>query len=175
MTIAERLSRGKRVGTGQGSEMGVEAAGLQGLRRKVPRDGILIAILVLASTGSFGLGVMAGQEGSRGGGGEKVSIQGSSAAASAPAAATDADVSQKNPAVGSSDTKSEEPDAGAKKPSVPSGASGGQYVASKTGTKYYLPWCGTAKRIKDDNKVWFASKAEAEAAGYEPAKNCKGI
>jgi hypothetical protein len=52
---------------------------------------------------------------------------------------------------------------------------GGQYVASKSGTKYYLPWCGTVARIKDENKVWFQTKAEAEAAGYGPAANCKGL
>lgn len=49
------------------------------------------------------------------------------------------------------------------------------YVASKTGTKYHLPWCSGAQRIKEENKVWFATKAAAEAAGYEPAANCKGI
>lgn len=51
----------------------------------------------------------------------------------------------------------------------------GQYVASKTGTKYYLPSCATAKRIKDENKVWFATKAAAEAAGYQPSTTCKGL
>jgi len=51
----------------------------------------------------------------------------------------------------------------------------GSYVASKSGTKYHLPWCGSAKQIKDSNKIWFQSKAEAEAAGYTPAANCKGI
>jgi hypothetical protein len=51
----------------------------------------------------------------------------------------------------------------------------GNYVAAKTGTKYYLPTCATAKRIKDTNKVWFATKAQAEAAGYQAASNCKGL
>ena len=51
----------------------------------------------------------------------------------------------------------------------------GSYVASKSGTKYYLPWCGGVKRIKDENKVWFKTKDEAEGAGYSPAANCKGI
>ncbi len=50
-----------------------------------------------------------------------------------------------------------------------------QYVASKNGTKYHLPWCVGAKQIKEENKVWFNSKAEAEKAGYTPAGNCKGI
>ncbi len=51
----------------------------------------------------------------------------------------------------------------------------GAYVASKTGAVYHLPWCSGAKRIKEENKIWFASKEEAEQAGYRPAANCKGI
>lgn len=49
------------------------------------------------------------------------------------------------------------------------------YVASINGTKYYLPTCGSAGRIKEENKIWFATKEEAELAGYEPAANCPGI
>jgi hypothetical protein len=49
------------------------------------------------------------------------------------------------------------------------------YVASKTGAKYHLPWCAGAQAIKEENKLWFATKEEAEAAGYQPAGNCKGI
>lgn len=58
-----------------------------------------------------------------------------------------------------------------------SGASpaAGTYVASKGGTKYHLPWCSGAQRIKEENKIFFATKTEAEAAGYTPASNCKGI
>lgn len=51
----------------------------------------------------------------------------------------------------------------------------GAYVASKGGKKYHLPWCSGAKRISDENKVWFKDKASAEAAGYTPASNCPGI
>ena len=57
-------------------------------------------------------------------------------------------------------------------PSVPSL---GSYVASKKSDKYHLPWCSGAQRISEENKVWFASKEEAEAAGYAPAGNCPGI
>lgn len=61
-------------------------------------------------------------------------------------------------------------------PSVPRGGEEkGAYVGSKNGKTYHLPWCSGAKRIKDENKVWFTSKVEAEAAGYAPAGNCKGI
>jgi hypothetical protein len=50
-----------------------------------------------------------------------------------------------------------------------------KYVASKNGTKYHLPWCTGAKQINEENKIWFATKEEAEKAGYTPASNCKGI
>ncbi len=51
----------------------------------------------------------------------------------------------------------------------------GRYVASRNGTKYHLPWCDSAKRIKEENKIWFDSKQAAEAAGYTPAATCPGI
>ncbi len=65
--------------------------------------------------------------------------------------------------------------AGAAKAQAPAPAAQGPYVASKNGTKYYLPSCSGAKRIKEENKVYFASKALAVAAGYEPALNCPGL
>jgi Metal binding domain of Ada len=49
------------------------------------------------------------------------------------------------------------------------------YVASKSGSVYHLPWCSGAKRIKEANKVFFDTKEAAEAAGYRPASNCKGL
>ena len=51
----------------------------------------------------------------------------------------------------------------------------GGFVASKNGTKYYIPTCGGASRIKEENKIWFTTKAEAEKAGYGPAANCPGL
>jgi hypothetical protein len=56
-----------------------------------------------------------------------------------------------------------------------SASEAGNYVASKNGTKYYLPSCAGASQISDANKVWFASEADAEAAGYTRATNCKGL
>lgn len=62
-------------------------------------------------------------------------------------------------------------------PAAAAGASAGEgaYVASKSGTKYYLPSCSGASRIKEENKVWFATLAEAQAAGYTAAANCPGL
>ena len=47
------------------------------------------------------------------------------------------------------------------------------FVASKKGTKYHLSTCPGVKQIKEDNKVYFSSEAEAKASGYSRAKNCK--
>lgn len=49
------------------------------------------------------------------------------------------------------------------------------YVAAISGTKYYVPTCSGASRIKEENKVWFDTKEDAELAGYGPAANCEGI
>lgn len=67
--------------------------------------------------------------------------------------------------------------AGVAAAAAPQAAPAGQgaYVASKSGTKYYLPGCSGAARIKEENKVWFVSSAAAEAAGYGKAANCPGL
>ena len=51
----------------------------------------------------------------------------------------------------------------------------GQYVASKNGTSYHFPWCPGAQKIKEENKIWFQTKKEAESGGYKPAGNCPGL
>ncbi len=51
----------------------------------------------------------------------------------------------------------------------------GEVVASKSGSKYHFPWCSGAKSIKPENLITFGSIEEARKAGYEPAKNCKGL
>jgi hypothetical protein len=51
----------------------------------------------------------------------------------------------------------------------------GEVVASKQGSKYFLPTCSGAKVITAKNLITFASAAEAEKAGYTPAGNCKGL
>ena len=48
-------------------------------------------------------------------------------------------------------------------------------VASKTGTKYYFPWCSGVSKISEKNKVWFDSYSSAQAAGLTPAANCPNL
>ncbi len=47
------------------------------------------------------------------------------------------------------------------------------FVASKNGKLYYPASCTGAKRIKEENRVWFESTSDAEKAGYEFASSCK--
>lgn len=55
---------------------------------------------------------------------------------------------------------------------VPIGDAG--YVASKTGSTYFFPWCAVAQKINPENKVYFETREDAERAGYR-AGNCKGL
>ncbi len=54
-------------------------------------------------------------------------------------------------------------------------AIGGLVVASRSGSAYHFPWCPGAETMAERNKVWFKSEEAARAAGYAPAKNCKGL
>ena len=49
------------------------------------------------------------------------------------------------------------------------------FVASKNGTKYHYIWCPGAQSIKEENKIYFSTKEEAERSGYQPASNCPGL
>lgn len=104
---------------------------------RVPRDAFIIAIIVLASSLSFGLGYLAGVDAR-----EMSEISFETSPSVSPFAST---------------------------------TTAGQVVASKTGTKYYLPTCTGADRISATNKVWFVSATAAEKAGYTPAANCAGL
>lgn len=48
-------------------------------------------------------------------------------------------------------------------------------VGSRNSDIYYYTWCSGAKRIKQENKIYFSSKQEAEKAGYKSAGNCEGL
>lgn len=49
------------------------------------------------------------------------------------------------------------------------------YVGSKQSSVYHYPWCPGAQRIKEENKIWFSSRIEAQKAGFRPAANCEGL
>jgi len=47
------------------------------------------------------------------------------------------------------------------------------YVASKNSNLYYNINCSGAKRIKEENKIWFSNRKEAEKSGFNLATSCK--
>ncbi|TRZ78284.1 hypothetical protein D4R87_01075 [bacterium] len=49
----------------------------------------------------------------------------------------------------------------------------GMFIASKNSDIYHLWTCSSVDRIKDDNKIWFDTKEEAEETGREMANDCR--
>lgn len=49
----------------------------------------------------------------------------------------------------------------------------GNYFASNRGQKYYPVGCSAGKTIKQENRIYFATSAEAEKAGYTLSSSCK--
>lgn len=128
------------------------------LSARIPADMLVILVLLLSSTLAFGLGVLAGKDMAKESGKDGFWIE------TLPKEAVE---EGGGPAAALSAVVKSEP--------APVGKASGTYLASKNGTKYYLPSCGGSKRIKEENKIWFDTKAEAEAAGYGPAANCPGL
>lgn len=47
------------------------------------------------------------------------------------------------------------------------------FFASKKGSKYYSLSCSGGKTIKEENRVYFDTREEAEGAGYELSNSCR--
>lgn len=109
-----------------------------------------VIVVILVGTASFGLGRMSAVENA------KTTFEISGLPLSKEAKSQDAPAS----------TSSESADKTAGQATL---------VGSKNGSKYYFLWCSGAERILEQNRVWFKSVAEARAAGYSPAANCKGL
>ncbi len=124
----------------------------------LPPHTAVVLTLVLSSTASFGLGVLAGRD------------------MAAPGALVPVRAGQGGLEVLDSSGMKVAPSALPAAAIAPIlGIPGQGFVASKSGTKYYLPTCSGVGRIKEENRVWYATKADAEAAGLTPAANCPGI
>lgn len=121
---------------------------LGSLLSRIPEGVLTAAVVLAASAGSFALGILYEREAGEGQGAKFGSFE-------------EAPVPE---VLGVVSTASAAPP-----------ATSGAFVASKNGEKYYLPSCSGAKRIKEENKVWFPTREAAEASGYEPAANCKGL
>lgn len=120
-------------------------------------DLLIVLIVIMVGVLGFGLGVLAGKDMAQG---QEFWIEQlperAVPTAGGPAAVASAVLTTKEP----------------EKPQEPVEK---VYVASKNGTKYYLPTCSGARRIKEENQVWFGTVEAAAAAGYSAAANCPGL
>lgn len=118
----------------------------------LPNDIFLGAIIILVAFGSFGLGRLSRIEGAR----TPIRIE------NAPKVTAET-FTQKATVVG----------VGGSVPFVEN--SSNQLVGSKNGKKYYYVWCSGVSRIAEGNRIYFATKGDAEARGYTPSSTCKGL
>ncbi|MDQ3076237.1 MAG: hypothetical protein M3Q34_03865 [bacterium] len=59
-----------------------------------------------------------------------------------------------------------------KKVPAVSNSVGKSFFASNRGTKYYPVECSAGKNLKQENRIYFYTKADAEGAGYELSSSC---
>ncbi len=121
---------------------------------RIPPSFLTVAILVLSCTASFWLGILAGKDMKTTGQQDQLWVEERGGEVLGAAALTGAIPVATAPQTGT-------PGVG--------------FVASKSGKKYYLPTCSGVSRIKEENRVWFATKEDAESAGLTPATNCPGL
>jgi len=172
MNIPNDAGWGKAAEDGQiaGVEQGMGLLGhISRAQGRLPQHAVLWAILALTATLCFGLGLLAARE--NGSSKDPLWIE------QLPPEELPGSIATSTPAGQGTESSPAQTLTPAPQPAAAAAAlpQTGNYVASKTGTKYYLPSCATAKRIKDENKVWFATKQQAEAVGYQPSSTCKGL
>ncbi len=130
------------------------------LLSRVPKDLLVLLVILLSSSASFGLGMLTERETTAKKGSEGFKIE------QTPLTAHSGEL----PAAAYAASSGASPQA-----EIVSPATTGKYVASKHGKRYYLPSCSGAARIKDSNKIWFATVEDAQKAGLTPADNCDGL
>jgi len=121
--------------------------------RTLPDDLFLGLIIVLVALGSFGLGRLSKIEGS------KTPIQFENLPENSTKAFENKDIPATREVL----------------PTNTLNATNSQIVGSKTGKKYYYPWCTGVQKISPSSLIHFSSKSEAESRGYTPSATCKGL
>ena len=120
----------------------------QFLESEIGKDILTVSIVILVGLGSFGLGRLSNTS-------SLPQIKANSTLASIN---TVASVNKASDNTSSTTTKK---------------TNSGNYFASKNGKKYYPLGCSAGNTIKEENKIYFATEAEATAAGYEKSASCK--
>ncbi|MEJ0002200.1 MAG: hypothetical protein WDN09_03450 [bacterium] len=122
----------------------------------------IILIVILVGTGSFGLGRLSKDE--------------------SMAGITVTYPEQTGNVLGASDTIPASAQATLEAPKITpkasttvgsTSAAGKPFFASKIGHKYYSIGCSGGKTIKQENRIYFSTATEAEAAGFTKSTSCK--
>lgn len=132
---------------------------ISGFKNKleVKNDLFIVLIIIFVAFTSFGLGKLSGLEKQR------TAIAVIKTQESIGATALENTSSAQTGSIGISSS------------TVPATNQEGIVFGSKSGTKYYYPWCSGANRIAEANRVWFKSIQDARFAGLTPAANCPGL
>lgn len=130
---------------------------IKSIKRALSGDLFMVLLIVFVGSASFGLGRLSSEQISH----EPVRIEYGAALNTA--------------ATGGSTGNSTVRTSNAQNISAAAASAEGGFVGSRNGSKYHFPWCSGAQRIKPENLVHFATRVEAENAGYTPAANCKGL
>jgi hypothetical protein len=124
------------------------------------KDIMIVIIVILVGLGSFELGRLSKENGS---GGVKIEYpdQNSTQTANVVSATNEADVGPQN-----------QNSRGTTSAANTSPSTGKTFFASSKGKKYYTISCSAGKTIKQENRVYFTTGEEAEAAGYTLSSSC---
>jgi len=135
------------------------------------KDILTVLVVILVGLGSFGLGRLSKDNA---GSGIKIEypaqeiVQTASVLGAMDSAVTQAEASN------FSQTSPLKPAKTSKPAAVGSTSSAGrEFFASKIGHKYYSIGCSGGKTIKQENRIYFKTEAEAISAGFEKSASCK--
>ncbi|MEO8637485.1 MAG: hypothetical protein ABI430_01125 [Candidatus Taylorbacteria bacterium] len=152
-----------------GASRGVNAGGKFWSENR--KDILTIGIIFLVGTGSYGLGQLSKIESGR----APVRILNSETAVATPSPQPSPEAPASSPVASPQGVVNANLSAAVVSAIPKAVPQAGMLVGAKSGDKYHFPWCSGAQRIKEENKIWFASVEEARKAGYTPAANCKGL
>lgn len=124
------------------------------------RNILVVLIVILVGLGSFELGRLSKSGSSSG---IKIQYNGEAESANVLNALKDSKILAKPKVLGASESK----------PTNSSSATGQNFFASSRGTKYYPVGCTAGNTLKQENRIYFNSREEAEKAGYVLSSSCR--
>ena len=121
------------------------------------RDILTVIIVILVGLGSFGLGRLSKENTTSG-----IKIE-----------YPDQAINQEANVISSEESSSLLQNTKTSQTIQNSNSVGKNFFASNRGSKYYSLGCSGGKTIKQENRVYFTTREEAEKAGYELSSSCR--